>query len=70
MRDLIEGRDFEYLIIELQKMIQEKSDFLGQGQVKDFAEYRFVAGQIRGLSEAKQLVDQTVLRIEQREGDD
>jgi hypothetical protein len=42
--------------MELQKLISMKSDFIAQGNCKSFEEYRNVAGVIRGLALAIDLI--------------
>jgi hypothetical protein len=48
--------EYEYLCKELQKQIETKSDFIAQGNCKSFEEYRNVAGIIRGLALAIDLI--------------
>ena len=48
--------EYEYLCNELQKQIASKSDFIAQGNCKSFEEYKNVAGIIRGLALAIDLI--------------
>jgi hypothetical protein len=48
--------EYEYLCKELQKQIETKSDFIAQGNCKSFEEYKNVAGIIRGLALAIDLI--------------
>ena len=48
--------EYDYLCNELQKLIGGKSDFIAQGNCKSFEEYRNVAGVIRGLALAIDLI--------------
>ena len=48
--------EYEYLCNELQKQISGKSDFIAQGNCKSFEEYKNVAGIIRGLALAIDLI--------------
>jgi len=50
------NNEYEYLCMELQKLISMKSDFIAQGNCKSFEEYRNVAGVIRGLALAIDLI--------------
>ena len=43
-------RVLHHLLRELDKIAVEQQSFLGSGSAKDFAEYRYVCGTIRGSS--------------------
>ncbi len=44
---------FQVLIDKIDEEITSLSESLGSGGAKDFAEYRYIVGKIRGLSSAK-----------------
>jgi hypothetical protein len=44
----------DVLIIELDKSVAQKRDWVASGQAKDFAEYQKICGEIKGLLFAKQ----------------
>lgn len=48
--------EYEYLCIELQKQIEVKSAFIAVGNCTSFEEYKHVAGVIRGLALAIDLI--------------
>jgi len=48
--------EYEYLCIELQKQIEGKSAFIAVGNCTSFEEYKQVAGVIRGLALAIDLI--------------
>jgi hypothetical protein len=58
---------FEYLLVELKEGIIHKQEFLGNGTCKDYADYMFVAGQIRCLKEVAQFVEKM---LKDMDGDD
>ena len=53
-----------YLAGEIKKQYDEKSAFIADGRAVDYAEYRHVCGQIRGLALAEQLCKDLVQRLE------
>ena len=57
-------RVLHHLLRELDKIAVEQQSFLGSGSAKDFAEYRYVCGTIRGLGHAEILVRDLVQRLE------
>jgi hypothetical protein len=57
-------RVLHHLLRELDKLVEEQQSFLGSGSAKDFAEYRYVCGTIRGLGHAEILVRDLVHRLE------
>jgi hypothetical protein len=44
----------DVLVIELDKSVAQKQDWVASGQAKDFAEYQKICGEIKGLLFAKQ----------------
>jgi hypothetical protein len=44
----------DVLVIELDKSVAEKRDWVASGQAKDYAEYQKICGEIKGLLFAKQ----------------
>lgn len=48
--------EYEYLCKELQKQIDVKANFIAVGNCASFEEYRHVAGVIRGLTLAIDLI--------------
>lgn len=44
----------DVLVIELDKSIAQKRDWVASGQAKDYAEYQRICGEIKGLLFAKQ----------------
>lgn len=59
-----ESRVLSYLIGEIQSLKGDKAAFIGDGRAADYAEYRHVCGQIRGLALAEQLCKDLVQRME------
>jgi hypothetical protein len=57
-------RVLHHLLRELDKIVKEQAEFLGSGSAKDFADYRYVCGTIRGLGHAEILVKDLVQRLE------
>lgn len=57
-------RTLNYLINELNAQKSDKVIFIADGRVNDYAEYRHVCGQIRGLALAEQLCKDLVQRLE------
>jgi hypothetical protein len=57
-------RVLHHLLRELDKIVKEQTEFLGSGSAKDFADYRYVCGTIRGLGHAEILVKDLVQRLE------
>lgn len=45
---------FDVLVDELDKEVRAKRDWIGSGQATDFAEYKMMCGEIRGLLLARQ----------------
>ena len=44
----------DVLVVELDKSIAQKRDWVSSGQAKDYAEYQKICGEIKGLLFAKQ----------------
>jgi hypothetical protein len=44
----------DVLLIELDKSVVQKRDWVASGQAKDYAEYQKICGEIKGLLFAKQ----------------
>jgi hypothetical protein len=57
-------RALSYLIGEIQAQKNDKAIFIADGRATDYAEYRHVCGQIRGLALAEQLCKDLVQRLE------
>lgn len=51
-----EDRALEYIWIELDKMVTNLESDIARGNLKDFAEYKYLCGQIRGMAVAGQLI--------------
>lgn len=56
--------NFDLLISQFQDQINVISDAVSSGKCKDFEEYRFVCGQIRGLETACSFVKDLKTRLE------
>jgi len=57
-------RVLHHLIGEIQNQKNDKSVFIADGRAADYAEYRHVCGQIRGLALAEQICKDLVQRLE------
>lgn len=57
-------RAIHHLIGEIQSQKNDKSMFIADGRAADYAEYRHVCGQIRGLAIAEQICKDLVQRLE------
>lgn len=57
-------RVLNHIIGELQELKSDKAAFIADGRAADYAEYRHVCGQIRGLALAEQLCKDLVHRME------
>lgn len=57
-------RVLHHLIGEIQTQKNDKSMFIADGRAADYAEYRHVCGQIRGLALAEQICKDLVQRLE------
>lgn len=57
-------RAIHHLIGEIQAQKNDKSIFIADGRAADYAEYRHVCGQIRGLALAEQICRDFVQRLE------
>ena len=57
-------RAIHHLIGEIQSQKNDKSMFIADGRAADYAEYRHVCGQIRGLATAEQICKDLVQRLE------
>jgi len=60
----MDTRVLEVISSQLDDQIAQTQEFLGSGQLKDYAEYRESCGKIRGLISAKQLVQDLVRNLE------
>ena len=56
---------FSVILKELEEKQQSLADALASGAAKDFAEYKFMCGEIRGLSFAHAYVTDLVRKMEQ-----
>jgi hypothetical protein len=57
-------RVLKHLLGEIQDLKSDKTLFISDGRAADYAEYRHVCGQIRGLALAEQLCTDLVQRLE------
>ncbi len=58
---------FSVILREIEEKHKSLSDALASGAAKDFAEYKFMCGEIRGLSFAHAYVTDLVRRMEQNQ---
>jgi hypothetical protein len=58
---------FSVLLKEIEERRKSLSDALGSGAAKDFSEYKFMCGEIRGLSLSHAYVTDLVRKMEQDE---
>ena len=58
---------FSVVIKEIEEKQKYLADALASGAAKDFAEYKFMCGEIRGLSFAQSYINDLVRRMEQNE---
>ena len=58
---------FSVVIKEIGEKQKYLADALASGAAKDYAEYKFMCGEIRGLSFAHSYIDDLVRRMEQNE---
>ncbi len=58
---------FSVVIKEIEERQRSLVDVLASGAAKDHAEYRFMCGEIRGLSFAHSYINDLVRRMEQDE---
>lgn len=56
--------ELDYLIGQYQERIQMLGDALTYGQCKDFEEYRYTCGQVRGLEAACAIIKDLKDRLE------
>lgn len=59
-----DSRVLNHVIEELKELKHDKAMFIADGRAADYAEYRHVCGQIRGLALAEQLCKDLVQRLE------
>jgi hypothetical protein len=57
-------KTFDVLLIELDKDIAQKRDWVASGQAKDFADYQRMCGEIHGLLIARQEITDLKQRME------
>jgi len=57
-------KTFDVLLIELDKDIAQKRDWVASGQAKDFAEYQRMCGEIHGLLIARQEITDLKQKME------
>jgi hypothetical protein len=60
----------DYLIKQLEERKKHFQVFLGTGKCRDFVDYQFVCGQIRGLEEAYQMIEKIKRDLEEDKEDD
>ena len=60
---------FSVVLKEIEEKQRYLADALASGAAKDFAEYKFMCGEIRGLSFAHSYITDLVRRMEQNEDD-
>jgi len=58
---------FERLMQEMREEKNNLEKMISQGQVEDFAAYKFLAGRVRGLSDAIDICKYTFKRYEDEE---
>lgn len=58
---------FSVVLKEIEEKQRYLADALASGAAKDFAEYKFMCGEIRGLSFAQSYINDLVRRMEQNE---
>ena len=58
---------FSVVIKEIEEKQKYLADALASGAAKDYAEYKFMCGEIRGLSFAQSYINDLVRRMEQNE---
>lgn len=57
-------KTFDVLLIELDKDIAQKRDWVASGQAKDFADYQRMCGEIHGLLIARQEITDLKQKME------
>lgn len=57
-------KNLEYLLEQYKDRMQMLTEAIARGNCKDFEEYRFVCGQLRGLEAACGLIQDLVERLE------
>ncbi len=57
-------KTFDVLLMELDKDVAQKRDWVSSGQAKDFAEYQRMCGEIHGLLIARQEITDLKQRME------
>ncbi len=58
---------FSVVLKEIEEKQRSLIDALGSSAAKDFAEYKFMCGEIRGLSFAQSYINDLVRRMEQNQ---
>ena len=53
-----------------EQRVAELGEACGEGTCSDFASYRYVVGQIKGLRTAQDLITETLERMNEEEDDD
>ena len=56
---------FSVVLKEIEEKQKSLSDALGSGAARDFAEYKYMCGEIRGLSLAHSFINDLVRKMEQ-----
>lgn len=56
--------EYLYLVSEMQKLIDSKSNFVINGSCKSFDDYRHVSGEIRGLALAIDIIKDREQKVE------
>lgn len=59
----MEDRVLTHLLSKVSERIEQLTESLADGNAKDFAEYRYLCGTIRGLSHAQSEIQDLVRRI-------
>ncbi len=57
-------KTFDVLLMELDKDVAQKRDWVSSGQAKDFAEYQSMCGEIHGLLIARQEITDLKQKME------
>lgn len=64
---MMDGNSAQYLLKELETMKKGISDALVGGKCPDFAEYRYLCGQVRGLLAAQALIEDLARRTQEND---
>ena len=65
----MEDRVLSHLLSKIAERMQQLTESLADGNAKDFAEYRYLCGTIRGLGHAQAEIQDLVRRIREIENE-